>query len=868
MQSQDISLSYGIRRSPSIGNEGELSECVNLIPKNGELVNILPPKEIGITLPESDAVLVYYHRTSLFVHYIYRAVGGNTLFFIDADGTSKPLEGNYQDFNEAHSIGNTLIIITGSGMRYHIWDTANGNYKYIGEKPPFPSISFGLKATPVSTSWTVVELPEEINLLGFENIEDITFSEDNMDAISNSVMGGVSKFIREETVDKNRMIYPFFLRYCYRLYDGSTTMISAPILMTPSTGINPYVLGQFFEDNNSAYKYKVLAATCAIDYLIGGLGSDATDWKDVVKSVDIFMSSPISSFDYNGDIQGHEAMDADTTASFGIFMFGDTPGYKRYTAKDIIEECVDPADLEPVLGVLYPRRLILPKKETTDMETYSSLVYKIASISFEDACSQSLSSNRRELEIDNYALDSLESRESLKDSTGYQTLDRLVPGMGYSYNSRLNIANLTRELFKGYSLISMVCYASDYAVAQKNYKVNTFIREGDKEIVVSSDPSTIDALPFYLFYPNTNAYKMEVVDQSGGRVATVNLSPHPILNGSYYFSNYDDLTFTSGSGSSASPDRIVEMPNKIYTSEVNNPFYFPLAGINTVGTGEIMAIRSATRALSQGQFGQFPLYAFSTDGIWALQVSDEGLYSSVQPVSRDVCDNPAAITQIDSAVVFTTTAGLKVISGSEINLISSSMEGENTDETDYNIMPDFSSLFVPDTERFVETLSTCRISYDYANSMLRIYPEGSDKYYVYSLESGEYSTYVGEALTTVVEGYPSSIIQVGTKLYTFDKIVSDDKRKGVAITRPMAFGDPFIMKMLIDLKTIGQLSKGSYCKIGVFVSNDKNTWYRLGSLRKRPFKYYRFVYFSEMGDLDTLSGTRVIYDLRRANKLR
>lgn len=39
MEQQDISLSYGIHRSPSIGNEGELSECVNLIPKNGELVN-------------------------------------------------------------------------------------------------------------------------------------------------------------------------------------------------------------------------------------------------------------------------------------------------------------------------------------------------------------------------------------------------------------------------------------------------------------------------------------------------------------------------------------------------------------------------------------------------------------------------------------------------------------------------------------------------------------------------------------------------------------------------------------------------------------------------------------------------------------
>ena len=51
MEQQDISLSYGIHRSPSIGNEGELSECVNLIPKNGELVNIQPVSYTHLTLP-------------------------------------------------------------------------------------------------------------------------------------------------------------------------------------------------------------------------------------------------------------------------------------------------------------------------------------------------------------------------------------------------------------------------------------------------------------------------------------------------------------------------------------------------------------------------------------------------------------------------------------------------------------------------------------------------------------------------------------------------------------------------------------------------------------------------------------------------
>ena len=470
--------------------------------------------------------------------------------------------------------------------------------------------------------------------------------------------------------------------------------------------------------------------------------------------------------------------------------------------------------------------------------------------------------------------------------TGFDAISLFIPGnipnlyngrnilignnLQDSFSSRSKIAlNGAKAIIKGENDLTGASYTITQSLMSED---NALLCQGISPVLAFRMPYAKSLTIIYSYYIDGQATAENAVyrkieaplSQSGTSdiALFIDGNMRPILGDEISKDEYMSILKTG------SQYQLGKTQNTLRVSETSNPFVFPVEKTYTLGQGQILGLAVATQPISQGQFGQYPLYAFCSDGIWALQVSDEGLYSSVQPVSRDVCDNPAAITQIDSAVVFTTTAGLKVISGSEINLISSSMEGENTDETDYDIMPDFSSLFVPDTERFVETLSTCRISYDYANSMLRIYPEGSDKYYVYSLESGEYSTYVGEALTTVVEGYPSSIIQVGTKLYTFDKIVSDDKRKGVAITRPMAFGDPFVMKMLIDLKTIGQLSTGSYCKIGVFVSNDKNRWYRLGSLRKRPFKYYRFVYFSEMGDLDTLSGTRVIYDLRRANKLR
>lgn len=87
MERKNISLSYGIHRSPSIGADGELSECVNLIPKNGELTSVLPPKDTGIMLDEGE-LLLFVHTTSRYKNYIY-AVGNTIKAFSITDGERK-----------------------------------------------------------------------------------------------------------------------------------------------------------------------------------------------------------------------------------------------------------------------------------------------------------------------------------------------------------------------------------------------------------------------------------------------------------------------------------------------------------------------------------------------------------------------------------------------------------------------------------------------------------------------------------------------------------------------------------------------------------------------------------------------------------
>ena len=60
------------------------------------------------------------------------------------------------------------------------------------------------------------------------------FSDNNKTRITDQVLAHINKFIAERSTNKGKFIFPFFVRYAYRLYDGTLTMHSAPILMIAS----------------------------------------------------------------------------------------------------------------------------------------------------------------------------------------------------------------------------------------------------------------------------------------------------------------------------------------------------------------------------------------------------------------------------------------------------------------------------------------------------------------------------------------------------------------------------------------------------------------------------------------------------------
>lgn len=128
-----------------------------------------------------------------------------------------------------------------------------------------------------------------------------------------------------------------------------------------------------------------------------------------------------------------------------------------------------------------------------------------------------------------------------------------------------------------------------------------------------------------------------------------------------------------------SKETIVERDgNTFKVSKTNSPLVFPYEQTYMVGFGKILAFSSNAVALSQGQFGTYPLVVFTTEGIFAMQVDTSGVgsYLNNAPLSREVCNNPDAIAQTDAGIYFSTEKGLMLLSGSDTALTSENINGQ------------------------------------------------------------------------------------------------------------------------------------------------------------------------------------------------
>ena len=863
--------------------DGELAGVVDLIHEDGSLKPILPPVP-ELVLPE-DAYIVYFHETNDFKHYILRNNNGTFGFILAGESKIYSIPGfNYTDFYRVSSIGNTLLILTDTGMHYLLWKAAQSKYNYLGTHLPELPISFGLDATVERSDRFWVDIKQHTlkgnDLADYGDGWNDAGTMTDTDSITNTVLAQVNKFIAERSIKKGKFMYPFFVRYAYRLYDGSLTMASAPILMRCADACSPVVsIPWAHRDKGITDWYsRVIAPVFDIKYKLVDEQKlvELKKWSDIVKSVDIFISKPIYTYDQNGKCKRNIRW-VNANFNFVSEYKGDGVYKKRDIDSTYREAFKNDLDLVDAVTT-WPICVEVPKVSSdklNDVIKNTSSFYLLSSIPIEK-----ISLLNQKIEVKEDYLQSLTNRETLNDD--FDSHDMYYPSVAYMYNQRLNIAGLKKTQFGGFTPKAMCCRGDNGS--QSDTVVYIFLKHEGKDIVLKSDASSlgIDDELVYLYYPNVNAYKMIV--SGSGKNTEYTLSPHGLLNGAFYFDQFT-LPSIQVQTPALSEKTKVLVANKIKTSEVNNPFLFPVKGSNTIGSGSIVSICSAAKALSQGQFGQFPLYAFTTEGVWALEVSQTGSYSARQPITRDICNNLDSVTQLDSAVLFCTERGIMLLSGSDSSCISDSIDDSMTafqpkKLNGYQKINQLAGIkdeqvdYIP----FKQFLKDCGIMYDYTHQRIIVYNKLCAYAYVFSLKDKVWGM-MSSSILNRINSYPDAIaMDKKHQLLNFSK---EDKEQFKKPINGLLYTRPFKLDARDILKTIDTIIQRGYFKNGhvkqvLYGSNNLFDWLPVWSssdsymrgFRGSPYKYFILVVIAKLECNESLSGFSVDYKVRQNNQLR
>ena len=344
-------------------------------------------------------------------------------------------------------------------------------------------------------------------------------------------------------------------------------------------------------------------------------------------------------------------------------------------------------------------------------------------------------------------------------------------------------------------------------------------------------------------------------------------------------------------------DRLLLDSNRVQVSLIQNPLAFDAANSYQVGTGEIVGVGTIFQAISEGQFGQFPINIFTSKGIYTLEqgtISGTTLFSNVVPLSDEVLMRSGALISTGIGTIFISKDGLKVIAGRNIVNLTKAAEGEvsviysNTDYAYFSALAKTGNLnaYLSQVD-YLTYLQNAIIGYDKYNEELLISNTTYTYSYVYSFENktihkitSSYDQFVN--VYPQLEGYSS----IG-----YYSISNEDFTGKVAIgitTSSMDFNLPNIKKVLefCILRGTFHTSSASDERIGAYLfgATSQLTWVWANGYDRTKgdfsgvrigrtggsFPYFSFVMFGLVDDLKGTYVSKLSAEIKRTmtNKLR
>lgn len=865
------------------------SECINLINKEGGLRPYIAhsPFITNAITPGRD--IVHIHEVNG-KRYVFTHDGTNLRYEVAiTDSNQKVVSSNYKILCAVPA--SVQILFTGKIMAiyaddtyYAILNTDDDSIDFLGKLPTMPVLSFTQTSTTATSEEKTISFPNPEGVSGY----NVT-GESNIDYITNASMAIINKMVADSH-NRSRFIFPHFIRYGVRLFDGNYIYTSAPIMLL-YTGMqdllgttNDFMVIQWDIDTNKIrIKYKEHALSFSLSF------PDYETWKKIIVGIDIFSTSPNYSYKTDGKIESYHSITTDGGYECAFDLKYKTAFY---------DNMVDNTQFYLI-------------KELNDLSASQS-----ATLSVNEEIINNISTQTVLQEI--YSLNTVKNINTV-----------------FRYNSKNHITSPTLNIFQGYSpsiFQAVKSYELDNIVAiQIVVEIDT-----DKGTKIAKRKETFSSPTQFMvsqwyYYPDSRATQIwALYVRNDGYITIFNekLKKHPFLNGAYCFKVFPTSSWhTTGIDVDAVPgvptvtasNTSETIENMLMVSATNNPFYFPVETIYRVGNGKIIGLGTPTQALSQGQFGQFPIYVFCSDGIFAGEVGASA-YSSFHPVSRDIALNSKSIISIDNAIIFTSRNGLMILAGNDVQSLSAIMDGETFefyqsqttgttteiyerlkhslklvdpaihDALDASAWAVTGSYVREDTKkvkRFNQMLATAEIAYDYTNKRLYIidgdptYPTTRKTTYVYHLGSQSF-TKIMPPFSHIINSYPAAIgYDASGNLYDLNEVINHEEKIGTVpcmwLSAPMMF-DETIQK-LTEIKLNGFIGYNNLFACALYGSRRGDNFALIAAIDlsqhdfkiKRSgsgWKYFRILIASNMPVNSVITTMDCVFTPTLTNKLR
>lgn len=884
--------------------DGELETAMQVIAEDGHIKNAYDYHTL-FKLPVEGKVL-YVHEGSTgtaYKHYIVLKEDTNKVGWVD-DTNRLTFHEIFSlgsiELHDVNSIGNVLMLLTDDGTQHFLWQ--NGAYVNLGSKLPSISMDFSLEFSEYSSrdTYNGIEIPDKNNIL--VGVTDNNSQLEKWKQFSTAVKGSVNSAIAEAH-DKGYFIFPFFVRYAIRLNDEAASLVchSAPVLMLPSIskGVWSFV---FYKNDILNVITQVLRAKLQYrfnddDHL------NVEQWKDIIRSVDIFVSAPVYTYDESHDVESYIPPKRGNHGSGWQDRDNNVAGYGSVHSTTNLGST--PAiDLQKYMKRIFSMPPKAFQSQWDNMSLVDLPLFDGASLnerirSAHDFCLltsipidelKAGAGTRKDITLERDYLSSLVNRERMSDD--YDTNDTLLPRYSFVYNQRVNYSDISKIVFNGHTPDSAFLHLDDIVSGS----VYVRIRQDAREVWVKRTGKISSNNPLaYFFYPNINADLAVVV--VGDKKYKLPLRPHDFLNGACYVAeSFTDTdislpeTYNTTPMESDISARTFLLANKLYTSQVGNPFCFPVTNINTIGIGHIIGLSSAVTAVSPGQYGQFPLYVFTSEGVWSLTVNSTGGWETKQVATRDVCINADTITQIDGAVLFATDQGIMLLEGAKSTCISDSIDDSGfSGDTDKkgNVLPGIEQLCkIADVDAdslnlvpFKEYIKDCRMINDYANRRVVVFNPNHPYAYCFN-RKGKTWTFLLNNLVSTINSYPESlaidkdynVVDVSKKTENDDSSIHEN---GIIVTRPLKLDAPDILKTVYRVIIHGSFVK-SHVGVVLYGSRDLYSWHIIGSSTKSelsgiagtPYKYFKIALHLNLSEREYVTACTVCYEYKHTNRPR